>query len=319
MLCVTRNRFVAGLTARPVAARDGGDRPRDTMGARRARLRAVVEPVVVAAGYDLEDLTVSRAGRRHVVRVVVDGDTGTLAIHRPGARESLRWFSAAPATDDIVWKGFLSLPLTGAKPTETNVAAALAGCGDGLKGYTVPTSPLVVTTGAIQEAPNGPDTNSLFESADRVDFEVELSGGCGGPYVMSVISGILPDGIGRLEIVNGAGTLLYGSDALAGTINIVTNEPTFSERRRFLYGFDGYFSSNEDGGRGTVTLGVTAPRYAIRFQGGAEDYEDYRSGNIDVEDTRPLFASGQLRQVDAIRPAGSHGDRFHEFVGHRMA
>jgi ribosome maturation factor RimP len=43
---------------------------------RRAQLRAVVEPVVVRAGYDLEDLTVSRAGRRHVVRVVVDADGG---------------------------------------------------------------------------------------------------------------------------------------------------------------------------------------------------------------------------------------------------
>ncbi len=40
------------------------------------RLREVVEPVVVEAGYDLEDLTVSRAGRRHVVRVLVDADGG---------------------------------------------------------------------------------------------------------------------------------------------------------------------------------------------------------------------------------------------------
>ena len=42
----------------------------------RAQLRAVVEPVVGAAGYDLEDLTLSRAGRRSVVRVVVDRDGG---------------------------------------------------------------------------------------------------------------------------------------------------------------------------------------------------------------------------------------------------
>jgi ribosome maturation factor RimP len=42
----------------------------------RAQLRAVVEPVVGTAGYDLEDLTVSRAGRRSVVRVVVDRDGG---------------------------------------------------------------------------------------------------------------------------------------------------------------------------------------------------------------------------------------------------
>lgn len=41
-----------------------------------ARLRAVVEPVVSGAGYDLEDLKVFRAGRRTVVRVVVDSDHG---------------------------------------------------------------------------------------------------------------------------------------------------------------------------------------------------------------------------------------------------
>jgi ribosome maturation factor RimP len=36
----------------------------------------VIEPVVTAAGYDLDDLSVSRAGRRHVVRVIVDADGG---------------------------------------------------------------------------------------------------------------------------------------------------------------------------------------------------------------------------------------------------
>ena len=42
----------------------------------RARIAALVEPVVTGAGYDLEDLTVSQAGRRSLVRVVVDGDGG---------------------------------------------------------------------------------------------------------------------------------------------------------------------------------------------------------------------------------------------------
>ncbi|MBV9487046.1 MAG: ribosome maturation factor RimP [Frankiaceae bacterium] len=40
------------------------------------KLREVAEPVVVNAGYDLEELTVSQAGRRSVVRVVVDRDGG---------------------------------------------------------------------------------------------------------------------------------------------------------------------------------------------------------------------------------------------------
>ncbi|MEJ3744044.1 ribosome maturation factor RimP [Actinomycetes bacterium KLBMP 9797] len=40
------------------------------------RVRAVVEPVIVAAGYDVEEFAVSRAGRRHMVRVAIDGDGG---------------------------------------------------------------------------------------------------------------------------------------------------------------------------------------------------------------------------------------------------
>jgi ribosome maturation factor RimP len=44
--------------------------------ASHTRIRELVEPVVVAAGYDLEDLEVSRAGRRSVVRVIVDRDGG---------------------------------------------------------------------------------------------------------------------------------------------------------------------------------------------------------------------------------------------------
>ncbi len=40
------------------------------------RLRAVVELVTARAGFDLEDLTVQAAGRRQVVRVVIDGDDG---------------------------------------------------------------------------------------------------------------------------------------------------------------------------------------------------------------------------------------------------
>lgn len=75
--------------ARPANRRSGGGRgnqaaeetrqptaPRIDLVAARSRVRAVIEPVVVAAGFDLEDLHLSRAGRRHVVRVLVDADGG---------------------------------------------------------------------------------------------------------------------------------------------------------------------------------------------------------------------------------------------------
>lgn len=41
-----------------------------------AKLREHLEPVVTALGYDLEELTATRAGSRQVLRVVVDADGG---------------------------------------------------------------------------------------------------------------------------------------------------------------------------------------------------------------------------------------------------
>ncbi|MGX6608339.1 ribosome maturation factor RimP [Micromonosporaceae bacterium Da 78-11] len=50
--------------------------PRIDLVAAKARVRAVIEPVVTAAGYDLEEVGITRAGRRHVLRVLVDTDGG---------------------------------------------------------------------------------------------------------------------------------------------------------------------------------------------------------------------------------------------------
>jgi ribosome maturation factor RimP len=44
--------------------------------ASRARLLQLLDPAVTATGFDLEDVTVSPAGKRRVVRVVVDRDGG---------------------------------------------------------------------------------------------------------------------------------------------------------------------------------------------------------------------------------------------------
>jgi ribosome maturation factor RimP len=63
--------------ARASAGRPGRDlAPSGQLERHRARLRDAIEPVVAAAALDLEDLSVSRAGRRQVVRVIVDGDGG---------------------------------------------------------------------------------------------------------------------------------------------------------------------------------------------------------------------------------------------------
>jgi ribosome maturation factor RimP len=70
---VTGARATGGRTDR---ARVGADRAGTELVTLRTRLRTIIEPIVGAAGLDLEDLAVARAGRRHVIRVTVDGDRG---------------------------------------------------------------------------------------------------------------------------------------------------------------------------------------------------------------------------------------------------
>jgi ribosome maturation factor RimP len=50
-------------------------RPQE-LSALRARLRSLIEPVVAAVGLDLEDVAVSRMGRRYLIRITVDADGG---------------------------------------------------------------------------------------------------------------------------------------------------------------------------------------------------------------------------------------------------
>ena len=70
MRTATRGR--PSLEEETVSASRGTHRPDPAT----ARLTGWIEPVVAAAGYDLEELVVTPAGRRSVVRVVVDRDQG---------------------------------------------------------------------------------------------------------------------------------------------------------------------------------------------------------------------------------------------------
>ncbi len=117
---------------------------------------------------------------------------------------------------------FLTSRVSGA--LALGVALTLTACGGGGGGGLSLTSPtLFITSTSIGEAPNGLDVNSLFESADPVDWEIPLQGGCGGPYIVSVLSGNLPPGISAVGGVD-AGTQqtlhhLRGSLLQDGTFN----------------------------------------------------------------------------------------------------
>ena len=84
----------------------------------------------------------------------------------------------------------------------------------------------------------------------------------------------------RVEVARGSGSVLYGTDALGGTINIITH-PTPAQTGsevRVSGGFRGLLSSNETGRQGAVNLGLATPWTALRLSQSLDRFPDYRSG-----------------------------------------
>lgn len=76
-------------------------------------------------------------------------------------------------------------------------------------------------------------------------------------------------------------------------------------------GFDGFYSSNEDGRRGSVSLGLSSRRVAVSFTGGTERFGDYRAGKNFRETSQPFYDSGRIDQADTIDdPFGFRFNRF---------
>jgi ribosome maturation factor RimP len=87
----------SGRARRGRDAEPGGAGRRPTAG--QQAIRALLEPVVNSAGYDLEDLRVEPAGRRRLVRVIVDADGG---VSLDGVAEVNQAVSAALDEADLM-------------------------------------------------------------------------------------------------------------------------------------------------------------------------------------------------------------------------
>lgn len=79
----------------------------------KQRLLAAIEPVVTSAGYDLDDLVVSKAGGRSVVRVVVDGEEGVSSdAIAEISRDASAALDAAEASDGPLSAGGYTLEVS---------------------------------------------------------------------------------------------------------------------------------------------------------------------------------------------------------------
>lgn len=129
---------------------------------------------------------------------------------------------------------------------------------------------------------DGERLNTTRVATDRAGVEVGL---------------IDPTGVQSVEVAS-AGSVLYGTDALAGTINFITPQPTpVDARLRVGGGLNLFYSTNERGRRGTAEINLAGRRFALRFSGGLEKFENYRTGGPFAESTQYLFDNGTLKST----------------------
>ncbi|MCR9245892.1 MAG: TonB-dependent receptor [bacterium] len=138
-----------------------------------------------------------------------------------------------------------------------------------------------------------------------------------------------PYSIDRLEIVKGPSSVLYGSDAIGGTVNVITKDPYTYGDNGINYGGASYvrFSTAENSvhARGEVSVGYThadGSRTGVLFGGSAKNFGDLEGGrgvgtqpetgyqdnafDIKIEhwfdaDTRLVFLHQNLMQDDVPR------------------
>jgi len=165
------------------------------------RLREVVTEVTAQAGYDLEELAVRSAGRRSVVRVVIDGDAG---VTLDAAAEVSRAISqrldeagaddptgSAPYTLEVTSPG-IGRPLTlprHFRRARTRLVSLVTADGRALTGHV-----LGVTDDAVQLVVSGRKGISQVEVrlADVARAKVEVEFSAPSAAVLAVL-GIEPD------------------------------------------------------------------------------------------------------------------------------
>jgi hemoglobin/transferrin/lactoferrin receptor protein len=128
---------------------------------------------------------------------------------------------------------------------------------------------------------DGERLNTSRVATDRAGVEIGL---------------IDPSGIQSVEVISGSGSVLYGADALSGTINILTDQPRVADKVRLGFGFSQLQSTNESGLRLAGKIDLSGRRFAVRFSGGGENFNNYHAGKPFYESSVFLHQNGSLRQ-----------------------
>ncbi|RZI42576.1 TonB-dependent hemoglobin/transferrin/lactoferrin family receptor [Herbaspirillum sp. HC18] len=102
--------------------------------------------------------------------------------------------------------------------------------------------------GATRVNIRGIEDNRVIQMVDGVRLPDFYNGGGPTNFTMNAAPGSMPDFLKRVEIVRGAASSLYGSDAIGGVVGYVTLDPSDLLRDEARTGFrvkGGYFGANK--------------------------------------------------------------------------
>lgn len=98
----------------------------------------------------------------------------------------------------------------------------------------------------------------------------------GGPNQYYATVG--PHTIERIEVIRGPASVLYGSDALGGVLNIITRQPTFEEAWDYTFGARGRFESSSMRKEGGIFGEVSSEHFGAIVQGSYADVDELVGG-----------------------------------------
>lgn len=115
--------------------------------------------------------------------------------------------------------------------------------------------------------------------------------------------------IESVEVVRGSGSVLYGTDALAGTINIITRDAPIRRDSGFRFGaaLDTFYSSNENARRGNLTVTGAGRHFAFRVAQSLERFGNYFTGKADGHVPGDVLAIGGITTDGEVLNSQSHG------------
>jgi hemoglobin/transferrin/lactoferrin receptor protein len=112
--------------------------------------------------------------------------------------------------------------------------------------------------------------------------------------------------IQRVEVIRGPASVLYGSDAIGGVVNIITERPPVPEQGLEVGGrLEPRFSTADDQESGFAEAWVATPDFSLSVNGSLRDAENFESADGDVPnsaaETQSVNAKAEVRPADGHR------------------